>query len=135
MDVDVARVTRREPGMNAVEVMTSESQERMLAIVRPDDLDEVLALCARWEIQATVVGTVNDTGRFRVLRRHLRRARRPRSRTPALRPARSRRGASRPTTRRSPTCRSAASATGRATTGRSAGPTPRTPCSPTTRRP
>ncbi|MGZ8763528.1 MAG: phosphoribosylformylglycinamidine synthase subunit PurL, partial [Acidimicrobiia bacterium] len=66
MDVDVARVTRREPGMNAVEVMTSESQERMLAIVRPDDLDEVLALCARWEIQATVVGTVNDTGRFRV---------------------------------------------------------------------
>ena len=66
MDVDVARVTRREPGMNAVEVMTSESQERMLAIVRPDDLDAVLALCAKWEIQATVVGTVNDTGRFRV---------------------------------------------------------------------
>ncbi len=66
MDVDIARVTRREPGMNAVEVMTSESQERMLAIVRPRDLDEVLALCARWEIQATVVGTVNDTDRFRV---------------------------------------------------------------------
>ena len=44
MDVDVARVRRREPGMNAVEVMTSESQERMLAIVTPADLDEVLAL-------------------------------------------------------------------------------------------
>ncbi|MCZ7527751.1 MAG: phosphoribosylformylglycinamidine synthase subunit PurL [Acidimicrobiia bacterium] len=66
MDVDVARVARREPGMNAVEVMTSESQERMLAIVRPADLDEVLALCERWEVRAGVVGQVNDTGRFRV---------------------------------------------------------------------
>ena len=37
MDVDVARVAKREPGMNAVEVMTSESQERMLAIVEPDE--------------------------------------------------------------------------------------------------
>ena len=36
MDVDIARVSRREPGMNATEVMTSESQERMLAIVRPE---------------------------------------------------------------------------------------------------
>jgi phosphoribosylformylglycinamidine synthase len=66
MDVDIARVAKREPGMNAVEVMTSESQERMLAIVRPDDLDEVLGLCDRWEIRASVVGRVTDTGRFRV---------------------------------------------------------------------
>jgi phosphoribosylformylglycinamidine synthase len=66
MDVDIARVARREPGMNATEVMTSESQERMLAIVRPDDLAEVLGLCERWEIRASVVGQVNDTGRFRV---------------------------------------------------------------------
>jgi len=66
MDVDIARVARREPGMNATEVMTSESQERMLAIVRPEDLDEVLGLCERWEIRASVVGQVNDTGRFRV---------------------------------------------------------------------
>ena len=66
MDVDIARVRRREPGMNAVEVMTSESQERMLVIVRPDDLDEVLGLCARWEIDSSVVGRVTDTRRFRV---------------------------------------------------------------------
>ena len=66
MDVDVARVARREPGMNAVEVMTSESQERMLAIVRPVDLARVLALCERWEVRAGVVGVVTDTGRFRV---------------------------------------------------------------------
>ncbi len=66
MDVDIARVSRREPGMNAVEVMTSESQERMLAIVQPDQLDAVLAVAARWEVRATVVGRVTGTGRFRV---------------------------------------------------------------------
>jgi phosphoribosylformylglycinamidine synthase len=66
MDVDVARVAKREPGMNAVEVMTSESQERMLAIVQPADLAKVLALCEQWEVRATVVGRVTDTGRFRV---------------------------------------------------------------------
>ena len=66
MDVDIARVPRREPGMDPVEVMTSESQERMLAIVRPENLDEVLELCRRWEIRASVVGQVTGTGRFRV---------------------------------------------------------------------
>ena len=52
--------------MNPVEMLTSESQERMLAIVTPEHLDEVLALCERWEIRATVIGRVTDTGRFRV---------------------------------------------------------------------
>jgi phosphoribosylformylglycinamidine synthase len=66
MDVDIARVAKREPGMNAVEVMTSESQERMLAIVTPDKLDGVFDLARRWEIRAMVVGRVTDTARFRV---------------------------------------------------------------------
>jgi phosphoribosylformylglycinamidine synthase len=66
MDVDLARVPRREPHMTPVEVMTSESQERMLAIVEPRHLDEVVALCSRWEIRASVVGHVTDTKRFRV---------------------------------------------------------------------
>ncbi len=44
MDVDVARVAKREPGMNPVEAMTSESQERMLAIIEPGHLDAVLEL-------------------------------------------------------------------------------------------
>ena len=50
MDVDLARMPKREPGMNGVEVMTSESQERMLAIVTPENLQPVLDLCRRWEI-------------------------------------------------------------------------------------
>ena len=68
MDVDVTAVPRREPAMEPFEVMTSESQERMLAIVAPEDLDEVLALCERWEVRAAVVGRVTGAeGRLRIL--------------------------------------------------------------------
>ncbi len=58
MDVDVDAVARRQAGMEPFEVMTSESQERMLAIVTPQNLDDVLAVCARWEVRADVVGRV-----------------------------------------------------------------------------
>ena len=67
MDVDVDAVPRREPHMAPFEVMTSESQERMLAIVEPDKLDDVLAIARRWEVQATVIGTVTDSGRLRIV--------------------------------------------------------------------
>jgi phosphoribosylformylglycinamidine synthase len=67
MDVYVSEVPRREPGMEPFEVMTSESQERMLVIVKPEDLDEVLGICERWEVRASVVGTVTGSGRLRVL--------------------------------------------------------------------
>jgi phosphoribosylformylglycinamidine synthase len=60
MDVDVSAVPRRERGMEPFEVMTSESQERMLAIVTPEGLDEVLRLCRRWEVTATVIGRVTS---------------------------------------------------------------------------
>src|SRR6476469_1754767 len=56
MDVYVSEVPQREPGMQPFEVMTSESQERMLAIVTPESLDEVIALCEKWEVRASVVG-------------------------------------------------------------------------------
>lgn len=62
MDVDVSAVPRREPGMEPWEVMTSESQERMLAIVTPASLAKVIELCNRWEVAATVVGRVTDPG-------------------------------------------------------------------------
>ncbi len=67
MDVDVTAVPCREPDLEPFEVMTSESQERMLAIIEPDDLDRVLDLCGRWEIEAAVVGRVTDGGALRVL--------------------------------------------------------------------
>jgi len=67
LDIDVARVPLREAGMEPFEVMVSESQERMLCVVEPARVDEVLAVCARWETLATVIGEVNDSGRLRVL--------------------------------------------------------------------
>ena len=60
MDVDVTAIPRREPGMEPWEVMTSESQERMLAIVTPESLPKVEELCARWEVNATVIGKVTE---------------------------------------------------------------------------
>ena len=68
IDIDVGRVPLREADMEPFEIMISESQERMLAIVEPADLDAVLALCERWETGAAAVGEVTDTGRIRVLR-------------------------------------------------------------------
>ena len=62
MDVDVSAVPRRQPGMEPFEIMTSESQERMLAIVKPEDLDEVLAICERWEVRAARGRTGHRTG-------------------------------------------------------------------------
>ncbi|HET8930663.1 MAG TPA: phosphoribosylformylglycinamidine synthase subunit PurL [Acidimicrobiales bacterium] len=67
MDVYVSEIPLREAGMNPVEIMTSESQERMLAIVTPEQLDDVLEVAERWEIRASVIGTVNTSGRLRVL--------------------------------------------------------------------
>jgi phosphoribosylformylglycinamidine synthase subunit PurL len=72
MDVDVSAVPRREPHMAPYEVMTSESQERMLAIVTPDALARVEEVCRRWEVRATVVGRVTEPpdgqpGRLRIL--------------------------------------------------------------------
>jgi phosphoribosylformylglycinamidine synthase subunit PurL len=69
MDVYVSEVPRREPGMEPFEVMTSESQERMLAIVTPESLERVVEVCRRWEVRASVVGTVTAGGRLRVLDR------------------------------------------------------------------
>ena len=60
MDVDVSAVPRRETAMEPWEVMTSESQERMLAIVGPSDWAAVAQVCARWEVRATVIGRVTE---------------------------------------------------------------------------
>ena len=58
MDVDVSAVALREAGMAPYEIMTSESQERMLAIITPENLAAVSAVCEKWEVRASVVGRV-----------------------------------------------------------------------------
>ena len=63
IDVHLDRVPQREEGMEPWEVMISESQERMVAIVAPERLAEVEAVIDRWELHRAVIGEVTDTGR------------------------------------------------------------------------
>ena len=62
MDVDVRAVPQREAGMTAYEIMLSESQERMLAVIEKGREDEVAAVFHKWGLNAVVIGTVTDTG-------------------------------------------------------------------------
>jgi phosphoribosylformylglycinamidine synthase len=66
IDIDVSRVPLREEDMEPFEIMVSESQERMLCVVEPERVDDVLAVCARWEVNATAIGEVTATRRLRV---------------------------------------------------------------------
>jgi phosphoribosylformylglycinamidine synthase subunit PurL len=67
IDIDVRRVPLREEDMEPFEVMVSESQERMLAVVEPSRLDEVVATCERWQTGAAAIGEITETGHLRVL--------------------------------------------------------------------
>ena len=62
LDIDCARVPLREAGMEPFEIMVSESQERMLCVVEPSRVDEVIAVCEKWETLATPIGSVTDPG-------------------------------------------------------------------------
>ncbi|HXT42600.1 MAG TPA: phosphoribosylformylglycinamidine synthase subunit PurL [Pseudonocardiaceae bacterium] len=69
MQVALDAVPLRASGMTPAEILCSESQERMCAVVRPSDVDAFMALCAKWEVTATVIGEVTDSGRL-VIRYH-----------------------------------------------------------------
>ncbi len=66
LDVNVALVPLRETGLEPFEIMVSESQERMLCVATPDRIDEVLAVCEKWEVYGSPFGIVTDTGNFRI---------------------------------------------------------------------
>jgi phosphoribosylformylglycinamidine synthase II len=66
IDVHLDRVPLRETGMEPWETMISESQERMIAVVRPQMLDAVQRVCAQWELPSTPIGDVTDSGALRV---------------------------------------------------------------------
>ncbi|MFL5950415.1 MAG: phosphoribosylformylglycinamidine synthase subunit PurL [Gaiellaceae bacterium] len=65
IDVHLDRVPLRERDMEPWEIMISESQERMVAVVRPQMLDAVRRVCAQWELACTPIGDVTDTGELR----------------------------------------------------------------------
>src|SRR3990172_5195557 len=66
IDLDVSLVPRREEGMTPYEVMLSESQERMLMVVKKGCEDKVKEIFHKWDLEAVVVGIVTDSGIIRV---------------------------------------------------------------------
>jgi phosphoribosylformylglycinamidine synthase II len=67
IDVHLDRVPLREPDLDPVEIVISESQERMVAVVKPDRLLDVAAVCGKWELEFGAIGVVTDSGSLRLL--------------------------------------------------------------------
>ena len=68
IDIDVAAVPLREADMEPFEIMVSESQERMLAVVEPERVEEVRAICEKWQTGSAQIGVVTDSDAIRILR-------------------------------------------------------------------
>ena len=64
MFIDLDAVLLRDPSLTAEEILMSESQERMMAVVEPAKLDAFLEVVRRWDVEASVLGEVTDTGRL-----------------------------------------------------------------------
>jgi phosphoribosylformylglycinamidine synthase subunit PurL len=64
MRVELDRVPLRDASLGPAEILMSESQERMMAIVTPANVAPFLAICAKWDVPATVIGAVTNTGRL-----------------------------------------------------------------------
>ena len=64
VDLDLDRVPRREDGMTAYEMMLSESQERMLTVLKPDKEAEAEAIFRKWGLDFAVIGATTPTRRF-----------------------------------------------------------------------
>ncbi|MFN8199002.1 MAG: phosphoribosylformylglycinamidine synthase subunit PurL [Nakamurella multipartita] len=66
MHIVLDNVPLRAEGMTPAEILSSESQERMCAVVTPDKVEDFLAVCAKWEVQADVIGEVTDGDRLTI---------------------------------------------------------------------
>ncbi|WP_053204565.1 phosphoribosylformylglycinamidine synthase subunit PurL [Jiangella muralis] len=64
MYVQLEKVLLRDPSLTPGEIMMSESQERMMGIVTPENLDAFLAITTRWDVETAVIGEVTGTGRL-----------------------------------------------------------------------
>ncbi|MGH3445700.1 MAG: phosphoribosylformylglycinamidine synthase subunit PurL, partial [Nocardioidaceae bacterium] len=60
------RVPLRDSSLAPEEILMSESQERMMAVVSPGNVERFLAICRKWDVEATVVGEVDSSGRLRI---------------------------------------------------------------------
>ena len=73
LELDLDSVPQREVGMSAYEIMLSESQERMLMVLRPGGEEAAAAVFGKWGLEFAVIGRLTDTGRM-VLTQHGRHA-------------------------------------------------------------
>ena len=64
MQVELDRVPLRDPSLSPEEILMSESQERMCAIVEPKNIDKFMEICKKWDVTATVIGEVTDGERL-----------------------------------------------------------------------
>lgn len=64
MHVTLDAVPLRAAGMTPAEILSSESQERMCAVVTPSDVDGFMAVCRKWDVTATVIGEVTEDDRL-----------------------------------------------------------------------
>ena len=64
MKVSLDNVLLRDPSLTAEEILMSESQERMMAIVAPEKLDAFLAVVQKWDVETSVLGEVTGDGRL-----------------------------------------------------------------------
>jgi phosphoribosylformylglycinamidine synthase subunit PurL len=64
MRVSLDAVPLRDASLGPAEILMSESQERMMAVVEPGSLPQFMAICAKWDVQATVIGEVTASGRL-----------------------------------------------------------------------
>lgn len=64
IELDLDKVPQREPNMSAYEMMLSESQERMLMVIKPEKEEEARKIFDKWEIDFAVIGKITDTGRM-----------------------------------------------------------------------
>jgi phosphoribosylformylglycinamidine synthase subunit PurL len=60
MFVDMDAIPLRDPNLTPAEILMSESQERMMAVVRPEHVEAFMAVCRKWDVEATVIGEVTD---------------------------------------------------------------------------
>ncbi len=66
IDIDVRKVPLREADMQPFEIMVSESQERMLCVIEPQNVDAVRAVCDKWEVSSAAIGEVTERRLMRI---------------------------------------------------------------------
>jgi phosphoribosylformylglycinamidine synthase len=66
MAIELDRVPLRATNMTPAEVLSSESQERMCAVVAPENIEKFMAVCRKWDVLATVIGEVTDGDRLHI---------------------------------------------------------------------